>query len=316
MGSITDRIDVVTLVSEDKRSVTPPAPRSAKIELSPRCNLRCGFCALRTREHQPKQDMDLDLFMRITHEMREAGVEEIGLFYLGESTMAPDLLIEALRWTKLIGIPYVFLTTNGTMLYPDVAEKLFAYGLDSLKFSMNAADEAQYEKIMQVKGRLLWDAVENLREARRIRDEMKSKCGIYASSIQYDGDQAERMRAFLDEHVHPYVDEHYFLPLYGEMTRWSEQREKDLGFKPTAGNQGRIGALREPLPCWSLWEGHVRADGKLTACCFDSDGRFTMGDLRKQPFMAAWHSPEFQDLRRAHLNKDVAGTVCEGCLAY
>ena len=78
MGGITERIDFVTKVEGDYLSATPPAPKSVKIELSPRCNLRCGFCALRTREKQPKQDMDLDLFMRITHEMREAGVQEIG----------------------------------------------------------------------------------------------------------------------------------------------------------------------------------------------------------------------------------------------
>ena len=318
MGSIVDRIDAVTLVTEDRRSVTPPAPRSVKIELSPRCNLRCGFCALRTRERPAKvsDDMDFALFRRITWEMRDAGVQEIGLFYLGESTSNPDLLLKALVHCKYIGFPYVFLTTNGTLLDAELASSLFLAGLDSLKFSMNAADEEQYEKVMGVKGRLLWDACRNLAEARRIRDEMGAKCGIYASSIRYDGEQQERMERFLDTYVRPFVDEHYWLPLYGEMTRWSEQRETELGFKPTAGNQGRIGALRDPLPCWSLWEGHVRADGKLTACCFDSDGRFTMGNLREQPFMAAWHSQEFQDLRRAHLNKDVTGTVCQGCLAY
>jgi mRNA-degrading endonuclease toxin of MazEF toxin-antitoxin module len=49
---------------------------------------------------------------------------------------------------------------------------------------------------------------------------------------------------------------------------------------PTAGNQGRVGALRKPLPCWSLFtEGHVTHDGRLSACCFDHDGRFEMGDL-------------------------------------
>lgn len=90
-----------------------------------------------------------------------------------------------------------------------------------------------------------------------------------------------------------------------------------MGFSPTAGNQGRIGALRDPLPCWSAFtEGHVRADGGLSACCFDSDGKFEMGNLTKQSFMEAWNSETFQKLRFAHLKKDVTGTICEGCLAY
>ncbi len=41
-----------------------------------------------------------------------------------------------------------------------------------------------------------------------------------------------------------------------------------------------------------------------------------MGDLKVESFMDAWHSPEFIDLRRAHLRKDVTGTPCEECVAY
>ena len=57
-------------------------------------------------------------------------------------------------------------------------------------------------------------------------------------------------------------------------------------------------------------------DGRLSACCFDHDGRFDMGDLTRQGFMEAWHSERFQALRRANLAEDVRGTVCEKCIAY
>jgi len=124
------------------------------------------------------------------------------------------------------------------------------------------------------------------------------------------------METFLDEYVRPHVDEHYWLPLYS-MGSVAIKREAELGYRPTAGNQGRLGALREPLPCWSAFtEGHVRSDGGLSLCCFDADGRFVVGDLNKQSFMEAWNSPEFQKVRAAHLKKDVSGTVCEACVAY
>ena len=74
---------------------------------------------------------------------------------------------------------------------------------------------------------------------------------------------------------------------------------------------------REPLPCWSAFtEGHVTADGMLSACCFDATAHWTMGDLNRQSFMEAWHSESFVRLREAHLRKDVRGTVCERCVAY
>jgi hypothetical protein len=213
-------------------------------------------------------------------------------------------------------MPYVFLTSNASMAFPEAVEECMKAGLDSLKWSMNAADEEQFEKIMGVAGKLFYTALDNVRSAWEMRKRGGHKTGLYASSIKYDGEQQVKMEALLNERVRPYVDQHYWLPLYS-MGAFATQREHDLGYRPTAGNQGRIGALREPLPCWSAFtEGHVTAEGRLSACCFDATANWTMGDLNKVSFMDAWNSPAFVNLRAAHLKKDVRGTVCENCIAY
>jgi MoaA/NifB/PqqE/SkfB family radical SAM enzyme len=317
MGSITDRIDNVTRIPPAFQHAKLPAPKSVKIEISPRCNYRCGFCALRTREVQPKWDMDFGLFKRVTREMREAGVEEVGVFYLGESFMNPRLLVDCIAFLKReLAMPYVFLTSNASMAFPEAVEECMKAGLDSLKWSMNAADEEQFEKIMGVAGKLFHIALDNVKSGWEVRKRGDYKTGLYASSIKYDGAQQQKMEALLDARVRPYVDQHYWLPLYS-MGAFATQREHDLGYRPTAGNQGRIGALREPLPCWSAFtEGHVTAEGRLSACCFDATANWTMGDLNKVSFMDAWNSDAFVGLRAAHLKKDVRGTVCENCIAY
>lgn len=314
---ITDRIDAVTKIPEKYLRPAPPAPKSVKIEISPRCNYRCGFCALRTREVQPKWDMDFGLFKRITREMREAGVEEVGVFYLGESFMNPRLLVDCISYLKSeLVMPYVFLTSNASMAFPEAVEECMKAGLDSLKWSMNAADEEQFEKIMGVASKLFHTALDNAKSAWEVRRNGNYKTGLYSSSIKYDGEQQVKMEKLLAERVRPYVDTHYWLPLYS-MGAFATQREAELGYRPTAGNQGRIGALREPLPCWSAFtEGHVTAEGKLSACCFDANANWTMGDLTKMSFMDAWHSEAFVALRTAHLKKDVCSTVCENCIAY
>lgn len=313
--TITDRIDAITKV--ENFSAVLPAPKSVKIELTNRCNYRCGFCALRMREKQTNMDMDIDLYKRIVMEMAEAGVEEIGVFYIGESFMAPDLLVDAIYFAKHEAkIPYVFLTTNGSLATPDIVESCMDAGLDSLKFSVNAYDHAQFKEVMGVKTKLYDKAFDNIIMAKEVRDVGGYKCGLYASSIKYDGIQQEKMEALLEEKVIPYVDEHYWLPLYS-MGSVATEREAELGYRPTAGNQGRLGKLRPPLPCWSAFtEGHVRSDGGLSLCCFDADGRFVIGDLTKQSFMEAWNSEKIQEVRQAHLNNDLTGTVCEECVAY
>jgi MoaA/NifB/PqqE/SkfB family radical SAM enzyme len=317
MTTITERIDSVTRIPPQYLHARPPAPRSVKIEISPRCNYRCGFCALRTREVQPKWDMDFRLFKRITRQMRDAGVEEIGVFYLGESFMNPRLLVDCIGYLKgELRMPYVFLTSNASMAFPEAVDECMKAGLDSLKWSVNAADETQFEQIMGVAGRLFHTALANIHSAWDLRRANGCKTGLYASSIRYDGAQQDRMETLLDARVRPFVDQHYWLPLYS-MGAFATQREAELGYRPTAGNQGRIDALREPLPCWSAFtEGHVTADGTLSACCFDATSNWSMGDLNKHSFMDAWNSAAFASLRAAHLRRDVTGTVCENCLAY
>ncbi len=316
--SITARIDAITKIDEERLSETPPVPRSVKIELTARCDFNCFFCASNQRLRK-KRDMDFTLFRRLAAEMRNAGVEELGLFYLGESFMLKWLEEAVLFAKQVCGYPYVFLTTNGRLATPEAVEKVMRAGLDSLKFSFNNADPQQFKEVTGLKGETFHTVEANLIAAKAVRDKVYAetghRCGLYASSIQFDGDQGQRMEKAI-ERILPYVDEHYFLPLYNQgalTTSVSQER----GFIPTAGNQGRVGALRKPVPCWSAFtEGHVTFDGHLSACCFDHSAAWQMGDLKEISFLEAWNSEPFQRLRRAHIQEDLAGTPCEACVAY
>jgi len=315
MGTITERIDRITLLTEEYRSSAPPVPKAVKIELTARCDFKCFFCASHMRLRE-KSEIDQAFFRRILAEMRALGVEEIGLFYLGESFTC-RWLAEAIRYAKRdCGYPYVFLTTNGRLATPERVRECMEAGLDSLKFSFNFADAEQFAEVTGVRAADFARVESNLKHARKVRDLVQAqtghRCGLYASSIRYDDAQQVKMEAAVAR-IAPHVDEHYWLPLYGQAGLTSGAR----GTVPTAGNQGRVGALRKPLPCWSLFtEGHITFDGRLSACCFDHDGRFNMGDLTREPFLEAWQGEKFQRLRRANLAEDVRGTVCEQCIAY
>lgn len=325
---ITDKIDRITKIPEEYVGEECPAPKSVKIELSPRCNLRCGFCALRTREEQPREDMDLRLFREITTQMRVAGVEEIGCFYLGESFSAPQLLTEAVKWCKQeLQFPYVFLTSNATLATPERVEAVMKAGLDSLKWSVNAADSEQYREVMGVSDRWFERALYNIRSAWEVRERGGYHTKLYASSIRFDGEQHDRMQTLISQRVLPYVDQWYELPLYGMAMR-SEAVKEAIGYTPTHGNAGRIDPdtglpNRDPLPCWSVsMEGHVRYDGHMSACCFGADDRFDVGDLKTTPFMDVWNSQKMREIRRAQQLTRIdgpsalKGTMCEVCVAY
>ena len=315
MHSITARVDRVASLASEYRSPVPPAPKSVKIELTGRCDFQCYFCASHTRPRE-RSDMAWELYTRRVRELRELGVEQLGVFYLGESFLC-DWLADAIRYAKREGgYPYVFLTTNGRLATAARVRECMLAGLDSLKFAVNCCGPGQLKAVARVEPEEFHVIVQNIHDARRVRDEIERetghRCGLYASSLLYDEAQRSRMKpALLD--ILPCVDEHYWLPLYGYPG--SAATATASRHAPEAPDHAEI--KLKPLPCWPLFkEGHITWDGRLSACCLDHAARFHMGNLDETPFPEAWHGPAFQLLREAHLRQDVRGTVCEKCIAY
>ena len=300
---ITANIDRTTNISEDWQKPILPAPPSVKISLDDNCQFRCNFCTSRLQPE--KSEMDWEMFTKLIDELVKEGTKEIGLFYIGEPMLAKRI-VDAVKYCKDAGIEYVFITTNGHLAKKDKVKDLMEAGLDSLKFSFNYVDGWQIKAVAGVSPSVFGKIVQNIKDAWQVKQEGGYKCGIYASSIMFDGAQGEAMKETV-KLIENYVDEHYWLPLFsfGGQTDFKE---------PVRGNPGRLDKMREPLPCWSVFrEGHITANGDISLCCFDSHNRWVVGNLKTHKFMDAWNSKEAQILRQAHLNKDVTGTACENC---
>lgn len=306
MRTITDKIDATATITPEYRQVVVPAPRSVKIELTRKCNYRCAFCV--NSKLDVKDHMDPDKYREYIKKIRAAGVDELGVFYFGESMLVP-WLPDAIRWAKEEGFPYVFLTTNGSLATPKKVLACMQAGLDSLKFSFNYADEEQFASVANVSPKFYQRAIDNIKMARGLRDDFGHKCGLFASYIQYDGEQGARMESALNE-IRPYLDEVYALPLFSQTGLINHE-----GWEFTGGNPGRAGNPVPPVPCWALFkEGHVNFDGTMNACCFGIPEGFVHGDLNTMSFMEAWNHEVIRNLRAAHLTGNVEDTPCRNCV--
>lgn len=309
---ITERIERLRTLDGALRSPVPPPPRSAKLELTSRCNYACRFCASHLRSGR-QHDMPWPLYTRLARELREAGVDQLGLFYIGESLLYPRLE-DAVRFAKReCGYPYVFLTTNGSLATGKRVRGLMRAGLDSLKFALNFADGAQLAQGAGMTAATFEAVKRNVIDACDARDAMQAdtgrRCLVSASSLRYDDKQPQRIAEALED-LMPRLDQHYWLPMYGRESTW------------TACTPGRVVSApdamsRKDLPCWPLFtEAHVTAGGMLSACGLDHSPRFHAADLNACSFLEAWHTPAFASLREAHLAGDVGGTACAQCVGY
>lgn len=306
-AAITQRVESVTRLAGAVESTTPPFPRAAKVELVARCDFDCSFCAS-SKHPRAIADMTQDTFQRLASGLRRMGVEELGLFYIGEPFLCA-WLPEAVRYAKHVcGFPHVFVTTNGYAATGARVSACIRNGLDSLKFAFNWSGPEQLCALTRRAPEDYGVVLANLRSARKVRDEAEHEtghhCMLTASSLAYDASQAARMAPVLEQ-ITPLVDEHYWLPLLGHA---------GPGKRAGAG----AGAVPvKPLPCRALFTvAHITADARLAACPLDASPRFHMGDVERAPYTHAWRSPAFRALRDAHLKRDVRNTVCSQCIAY
>jgi radical SAM protein with 4Fe4S-binding SPASM domain len=266
-----------------------PIPTKVYLELTARCDLQCLHCAGAMHERQ-RGDMDYAFFLRTATTLRSLGVRSLGLSYLGEPFLC-RWLPEAIHHAKReLGFPFVFLTTNGRLATPERVRDCIDAGLDCLEFSYNFSGPDQFHYVTGAREQDFWKVDVNLIAARIVRDEVRQRsghrCRLIASSLRLDDEQPARMQRTL-KRIRGSVDAHRWVPLGGQK------------------------------PCASLFDqAHITFDGRLSACPFDHDPRFEMGDLKNETFLEAWNGARFGALRAAHLAGDLHGTPCEGCSAW
>lgn len=266
-----------------------PVPKRVLMELTSRCDLQCLHCAGAMHERE-RGDMDYAFFLRTTATLRALGVRELGLSYLGEPFLC-RWLPEAIHHAKReLGFPFVFLVTNGRTATPERVRDCMDAGLDNLEFEYNFSGPDQFHYVTGAREQDYWKVDVNLIAARIVRDEVRERsghrCRLTASTVRLGDEQPERMKRTL-KRIRGSVDAHYWKPL-----------------------------RRRDSPCVALFEqAHITFDGRLSACPFDHDARFEVGDLARETFLEAWNGSRYGALRAAHLAGDLRGTPCEGCSA-
>lgn len=277
-------------------------PRNMLLEPTNLCNHACLMCA-NSKGTKKRGMIDKKLAKRVLKEAYALGTREVGFYGMGEPLLDRNLE-EYISYSKQLGYEYVYVTTNGALLSEERAKSLIEAGIDSVKFSINAANSKDY---CLIHGKDDFDIViQNLICLDALRKKQKRKIALYISYIatRYTVSDENDFKM----NYQKYVDDIVFFDCRGagdmidEIDRYlSVNRESIEPFK-----DGICPMVFNKL--------HVTYEGFLSLCCDDLQNYLVVADLNKESLEEAWNNKYACDLRKRHLEHNLKGTRCFNCM--
>jgi MoaA/NifB/PqqE/SkfB family radical SAM enzyme len=278
------------------------------------CNLECPLCDRQVFAEARKNDagkLSLALYDRVLDEIGDY-LFQCQIFGQGEPTMNWRLTREIIERTHRRRI-YTLLSTNCTLITPQMAEEVVGCGLDYLVCAVDGLNQESYGTY-RVGGRVE-DALAGMRYAVDAKRRQNSRITIewqflvHARNV-HEIPEARRRAAELGVFLR-------LAPLRG--MEWDKGLE-DYWLPTSREWKSRRYAADEPIydfPCYFLWRSLVLNSNGKAARCLLYQNAAQYADLKKMSALSAYNHPSVQQARRLFrkdaTSHDEAPSPCRSC---
>lgn len=273
-------------------------PPNLQIEISSVCNLRCVMCYQKDKTFSTKSKgfmgyMNFELFKKIIDEI-EGNLEAVTFASRGEPTLNPELE-KFLKYSegKFLGLK---LNTNATILSEKIINTLLSSDLETLVFSIDAANKEMYEKI-RVNANFE-KILKNLELFHKIKNKnyKNSKLKVRISGVLINDQQnLKEIKNFYKDLADEFAFVHY--------TPWESSYDNE------------INDIEDP--CTDLWRRmFVWWDGKVNPCDYDYKSTLSVWNAENMSIKDIWTSEAYKKIRNKHLTKNRKKLEpCARCIA-
>ena len=282
-------------------------PMNIDLCITSRCNLSCIMCR-RTIElkkgitsgiFQTEQgDMDFNVYKKIIDEAAREGVYAVHITGEGEPLLHKDI-IKMIKYARSKNILDLFMHTNATLLFDDIAAELLEAGLTRLVISMDSPVKETYEKIRV--GADFDVVVDNIKKFM----ELKRKRGFKYPFVRVQMVEMENNRSQRDSYYN------YFKNIVDSVGRieYINFNEMDDG-----NRYYRKRRYKENYVCRQLWQRLcVNFDGNVYACLVINENT-KLGDVDNSTIKVLWHGEKMKELRNDHIEGNIGKiTPCSNC---
>ncbi len=301
-----------------KKVIFPP---SIFIEITNHCNLKCPMCARKSLTRR-LMHMDFLFFKKLIDEISlfdsQGLLRLVGLHLFGEPLLHPRFL-DMLKYAgnklprvcqnhdKLnLTMSGLAVSTNVAFLTPEKTRGILHSNATVVGLSLDGATKNSYERMR--KGSSFEKVTENieylLREKRNLGQEYPF-LAIQIIKTKITAKEIEDFRAKWDRTIRGVVGSAIFIKPY---TDWAEQVNEPLFWEK---NKGAFFYR----PCGSLQNTLVvYADGGVSVCCYDVNGKLKIGNAMKQSLKEIWDSRSRERLKNILLNGGASNIeMCRNC---
>jgi MoaA/NifB/PqqE/SkfB family radical SAM enzyme len=270
-----------------------PSRIKVGLELTSKCNLRCGMCPLPVLR-RPYEDMDWPLVERSEREIHGLGLKLKWLHEMGEPLLY-SRIDDAIRL-----FPEASLSTNGLVLTPEIGEKLLATPLKRIRICVDSINPKVYPQLRTGGD---FDKLVDL-----TKKFLKQARG-HPMRIEI---QKMRSRLTLEENVDDFR-KLFDLKQYRN-ARVIEKTCEALDVNEETDLHGKFyGCVQGAFFTWVV----IFADGRVTHCCYDAHGDQIMGDLKTHTLREIIDSERFATMQAAFERRDLSQLPrCAECFKH
>lgn len=289
--------------SKGKYDTLPDEPTHIDIEPVGVCNFRCRMCPTGLLAlGRPGGFMSQETYTNIL-EKTTGAIRMIGW---GEPLMHPKI-IEFIEQANRL----THLNTNGSLMTPDLANRLCKAGLSSIKFSFQGTDPKTYEMMRgQDFFEGLLEAIEMVKTARG-----DSPFPFIAASTTTTDETPEMIEAFR-ERISPLVDDLTIGLTIFEFIDFDAVPEKHRDRLLEAKENARV-VKNHPVPCPEVFDKlSIHWDGSVHVCCNDYSNVTDCGNINDNDLQEIWRHPVLEKYRATLAENDYSLPLCRDCYDY
>jgi MoaA/NifB/PqqE/SkfB family radical SAM enzyme len=275
-----------------------PKNNEMRLEVTTRCTYNCVICP-REKITRKMETMDISVFKKLFDKVMSETDQYDTLTFSGIGEPLLDKgLHEKIEYAKTRKKDLTLLIlTNSSLLSVDQFRDLEGLGLDSVRVSFYGTNADNYCRMHGVKDKDLFYRVrDNLVKISQIKNKTKLILTLNVTD-EIGSDSVEEWINFWKDKTDLLEVWRPHNWVYGRNYRAVQADKLKTCGRPFGG----------PL--------QVQADGTVIMCCFDFDGKLTLGDLKKQTLSEIFSSPLYNKLAACHTSGDFKNSrlICEDC---